>query len=837
MTLSASVAGAQTDSNATNNSASKGVTVGSGGTGVDLQLYSVSATPDPITLNTGNVTYTVQVYNSSSSTSTNTVLTNTLPSNATYVSSSAANGGSCSQSGGTVTCNWGSITASGFYTTTIIVTPTSGGPLTLSASVSGTETDSNTANNTANKSTTVNSQIDLRVYSISGSPDPITLNTGNVTYSVNVYNGSSSQGTNTVLTNTLPANSTFVSASVTNSGTCTQSGSTVTCNWTSIPASGFYTATIIVTPTSGGTLTLSSSVSGTEADSNTANNNGNKSVTVNSQIDLQIYSISATPDPITLNTGNVTYSVNVYNASTSQGTSTVLTNTLPTNSTYVSSSAANSGTCIHSGSTVTCNWASISTSGFYTVTIVVTPTAGGPLALSSSVSGTESDPNTANNNGNKSVTVNDQIDLKLYSISGSPNPITFGAGNVTFTVNVYNQSTSQGTNVVLTNTLPSNSTYVSSSPSNSGTCTHSGSTVTCTWTSLPAFNLYSATIVVTPTIPGSLTLSASVAGTQTDPNTADNTGSGTTTVNPTSCSAIASGAVAWYRAENNGVDSTGPNFATANGGAGYTTGEVGQAFSLNGTTAYVSAPDNASLHLSALTIEGWFYLSGSGNRMLVSKTAGTGFSDSFLVFVAGDGTIGGGIGNSTSTDVLSTSTSPSLFAWHHFAYVYDGTSQQIYLDGVLAGSAATAQAIAYDSHPLLIGADIDRETPTNFFSGRIDEVTIYNRALSATEIQTVYGAGTFGKCYVAAPAPTVTGFTPSAGNVGSSVVITGTDFTAVSAVKFNGTSATFSGNSSSQLTATVPVSATTGAIAVITGGGTGTSAATFTVLTAVHWIN
>src|SRR5207248_3163911 len=136
-----------------------------------------------------------------------------------------------------------------------------------------------------------------------------TLNIGNVTYTVNVYNSSSSQGTNTVLTNTLPANSTFVSASATNSGTCTHSGSTVTCNWASIPPSGFYTATIVVTPTSGGALTLSPSVSGTESDSNPANNTGSKSATVNSQIDLQVYSMSATPDPITLNTGNVTYAV------------------------------------------------------------------------------------------------------------------------------------------------------------------------------------------------------------------------------------------------------------------------------------------------------------------------------------------------------------------------------------------------------------------------------------------------------------------------------------------------------------------------------------------------
>src|SRR5207302_2929674 len=358
----------------------------------------------------------------------------------------AANSGTCIHSGSTVTCNWTSIPASGFYTVTIVVTPTAGGPMTLASSVSGTESDPNTANSTGSRSVTVNSQIDLQLHSMSATPDPITLNTGNVTYSVNVYNASSSQGTNIVLTNTLPTNSTFVSASATNSGSCIQSAGTVTCNWSSIPASGFYTVTIVVTPTAGGPLALSANVSGTESDPNTANNNGNKSVTVNDQIDLKLYSVSGTPNPITFGAGNVTFTVNVYNQSTSQGTNVVLTNTLPSNSTYVSSSASNSGTCSQSGGTVTCNWTSIPASNVYSATIVVTPTAGGSMTLSANVSGTEADPNTANNSGSKSVTANSQIDLQLYSISGSPDPITLNTGNVTYNASIYNASNSQGTN-------------------------------------------------------------------------------------------------------------------------------------------------------------------------------------------------------------------------------------------------------------------------------------------------------------------------------------------------------------------------------------------------------
>jgi IPT/TIG domain len=88
----------------------------------------------------------------------------------------------------------------------------------------------------------------------------------------------------------------------------------------------------------------------------------------------------------------------------------------------------------------------------------------------------------------------------------------------------------------------------------------------------------------------------------------------------------------------------------------------------------------------------------------------------------------------------------------------------------------------------------------------------------------------FPSCGTPPPAPTISGFSPPSGPVGTSVTITGTDLTGASAVTFHGTSATtFSVDSATQVTATVPPGATTGPIAVTTAGGTATSASDFTV--------
>ena len=83
---------------------------------------------------------------------------------------------------------------------------------------------------------------------------------------------------------------------------------------------------------------------------------------------------------------------------------------------------------------------------------------------------------------------------------------------------------------------------------------------------------------------------------------------------------------------------------------------------------------------------------------------------------------------------------------------------------------------------------------------------------------------------LSSPVPTISSFTPTSGAIGSSVTISGNNFIGATSVNFNGTSASFSVDANSQITATVPVGATTGKISVTNADGTGQSVSDFTVL-------
>jgi hypothetical protein len=120
-------------------------------------------------------------------------------------------------------------------------------------------------------------------------------------------------------------------------------------------------------------------------------------------------------------------------------------------------------------------------------------------------------------------------------------------------------------------------------------------------------------------------------------------------------------------------------------------------------------------------------------------------------------------------------------------------------------------------------------TGTVYTEGR--SVAVNNGSFTDTFGQWGVHVYHFDTSAVSTPAPTITSFAPASGPVGTTVTISGTNLLSTSAVSFNGTAATYTVNSDSQVTATVPSGATTGPIRVTANGGAATSTTGYTVTT------
>ena len=171
----------------------------------------------------------------------------------------------------------------------------------------------------------------------------------------------------------------------------------------------------------------------------------------------------------------------------------------------------------------------------------------------------------------------------------------------------------------------------------------------------------------------------------------------------------------------------------------------GSAVSFNGLDDLITVAHNATLSLtSGMTLEAWVNPSAntgtgvqSGWRTVILKERGAAGLSYALYGNDGNPTPeqpAGYIRLGTQDRRAGAAPALPLGAWSHVALTYDGAALKLYVGGVLRSSAAMTGSIVTSTAPLRIGGN--NVFASEFFQGLIDDVRVYNRSLTAAEIQT-----------------------------------------------------------------------------------------------------
>jgi uncharacterized repeat protein (TIGR01451 family) len=512
------------DNNSSNNYAWETTSIGQ----VDL-VISKTDSADPV-LVSDNFTYVLTVTNNGPDDATGVSVTDTLPAGLTY-NSHIESAGTANEAGGVITWDIGDLANGASANLTISVTaPASKGLIINTATVSSHFPDPVPANNSATENTTVAAagDADLAITK-SDSPDPVATN-GNLTYTLIVTNNGPADATGVVVTDTLPAGTTYQS-NTTSTGTANHASGTVTWNIGSLASGATATIDIIVTaPASTGTITNNASVSGDQTDPVAGNNTTTEDtlVALPTDADLAITK-SDSPDPVATG-GSLTYTLTVTNNGPGNATGVIVTDILPAGVTYISS-----GTAIFTApDKVTWNIAGLANGATANLTILVTaPATAGTITNNASVSGDQADPVAGNNTATEDtevISVPVYTDLQITK-TDSPDPVIAG-NSLIYTLTVTNAGPDDATGVSVTDVLPAGLTYNSHTES-TGTATEAGGTINWTIGNLNAGS--SATLVITTTVTantGIITNTANISGNEIDLLLVNNTATASTLILP-----------------------------------------------------------------------------------------------------------------------------------------------------------------------------------------------------------------------------------------------------------------------------------------------------------------
>ena len=471
------------------------------------------------------ITYTIVVTNHGPSARARSVdVKDQLPAGVSLVSASTTQG-AC----GGVVCQFGDVPVGGVVTVTVVgqVGSSVTGTLTNTATVFSDSPDPIITNNSASAQTGMTTSADVSVSKVDLT-DPVAPG-GGVLYQVVVANRGPSDAQAVRVTDTLDAKVSFSSASP----GCAHDGSPtdgkVICTLTTLPAGQSHVFLISVNASQsalpGGLLTNTVVVGSATPDGNTTNNTAIVTTTVQgvgTQADVAI--AKRTSATSVLAGELITYTLTITNAGPSVATNVQVLELAPSGATVVAITVDNPDfageNCALSGS---CYLGSVYTTtvALITVTLRVNPGfMGASLVNAAQVSADQQDPNTSNNFSSTTTPVNPSADLAIAKADG-PDPALAGEV-ILYQVRITNTGPSDAHNVVVTDAVPANTTFVGASDF----CTQAGGVITCAFGTLSAGANAAAFIQVRVAAgiadPTMIANTAWVSSTTPDPNAGNN---------------------------------------------------------------------------------------------------------------------------------------------------------------------------------------------------------------------------------------------------------------------------------------------------------------------------
>lgn len=215
------------------------------------------------------------------------------------------------------------------------------------------------------------------------------------------------------------------------------------------------------------------------------------------------------------------------------------------------------------------------------------------------------------------------------------------------------------------------------------------------------------------------------------------------------------GLVAWWSGDRHADDLVGPNNGELINGLSFAPGMVGEAFQFDGIDDFVRVANHPSLNFTrAMTVECWakWELPGAWENIVCKVDVPTN-DRSYTLQKGNKDVINFYLTSSRPMDLarasISVSTPTQLLPgrWYHLAATYDSRAELLFVNGKLeaAKRADPERSIRHSAADLLIGAGHGPQGHDCHFRGQIDEVSLYDRALTESEIQAIYRASAAGK--------------------------------------------------------------------------------------------